>query len=79
MMNTRGLVELVVLNTGYDLGIIPKSVFFVFVVMAIVTTYMTAPVLRRLLRGTDLQAAFEMSPLMKWGDSGIGDRPAAGL
>jgi Kef-type K+ transport system membrane component KefB len=65
MMNTRGLVELVVLNTGYDLGIIPKSVFSIFVIMAITTTYMTAPILRRLIRGTELQADFEISTFME--------------
>jgi Kef-type K+ transport system membrane component KefB len=65
MMNTRGLVELVVLNAGYDLGIIPKPVFFIFVTMAVATTYMTAPVLRRLIRGTDLQADFELSPFIQ--------------
>ena len=65
MMNTRGLMELIVLNAGYDLGIIPKPVFCIFVVMTIVTTYMTAPVLRRLIRGTDLQADFDISPFME--------------
>lgn len=65
MMNTRGLVELVVLNAGYDLGIIPKQVFFIFVIMAVATTYMTAPVLRRLIRGTELHAGFELSPFMQ--------------
>jgi Kef-type K+ transport system membrane component KefB len=65
LMNTRGLMELVVLNTGYDLGIIPKPVFFVFVVMAVVSTYMTVPVLRLLFRGTELQAEFKMSALME--------------
>lgn len=64
MMNTRGLVDLVVLNTGYDLGIIPKHVFFVFVVMVLFSMYMTAPVLRRLIRGTELQAHFEVSTFM---------------
>ncbi|MBL8211524.1 MAG: cation:proton antiporter [Bryobacterales bacterium] len=48
MMNTRALMELIVINIGYDLGIIPRSVFFMLVFMAIVTTYMTAPILRRI-------------------------------
>jgi Kef-type K+ transport system membrane component KefB len=47
LMNTRALMELIVLNIGYDLGVIPKSVFFIFVIMALTTTYMTAPLLRR--------------------------------
>jgi Kef-type K+ transport system membrane component KefB len=51
MMNTRGLMELIVVNIGYELGVIPKSVFFMLVVMAVTTTFMTAPMLRRTLRG----------------------------
>jgi hypothetical protein len=74
MMNTRGLMELVVLNKGYDLGIIPKPVFSVFVIMAVVTTYMTAPALRRLIRGTELQAAFDISPLMEGHASAMRER-----
>lgn len=65
MMNTRGLMELIVLNTGYDLGIISKPVFCLFVIMAVVSTYMTSPVLRRLIRGTELQTAFQVSPFME--------------
>jgi len=46
MMNTRGLMELVVLNVGYDLGVIPQTVFTMLVLMAIVTTATTTPLLR---------------------------------
>ena len=77
MMNTRGLVELVVLNIGYDLGIISKPVFFIFVTMAVTTTYMTAPVLRRLVRGTELQANFEISPFMQGRAAAIHDRASS--
>ena len=45
LMNTRGLMELVVLNVGLDLGVISPAVFAMFVVMAIVTTLATAPLL----------------------------------
>lgn len=45
LMNTRGLMELVVLNIGYDLGILTPSVFTMMVIMAIVTTLMTGPLL----------------------------------
>lgn len=45
LMNTRGLVELVVLNIGYDLGILSARIFAMMVVMALVTTFMTAPLL----------------------------------
>ncbi|MDX9880726.1 MAG: cation:proton antiporter [Prolixibacteraceae bacterium] len=45
LMNTRGLVELVVLNIGYDLGILSAEIFAMLVIMALVTTFMTAPAL----------------------------------
>ncbi len=45
LMNTRGLVELVVLNIGYDLGILSGRIFAMMVLMAIVTTFMTGPLL----------------------------------
>lgn len=45
LMNTRGLVELVVLNIGYDLGILSGRIFAMMVIMALVTTFMTAPLL----------------------------------
>ena len=45
LMNTRGLMELVVLNIGYDLGIITPALFVVMVLMAISTTLMTGPLL----------------------------------
>ena len=46
MMNTRALMELVVINIGLDLGVIPPNVFTMLVLMAIFSTIMTAPVLR---------------------------------
>lgn len=45
LMNTRGLMELIVLNIGYDLGILPPEIFTMLVIMAIVTTVMTSPLL----------------------------------
>lgn len=50
MMNTRALMELVVINVGYDLGVIPPNVFTMLVLMAIFSTIITAPVLRVGLR-----------------------------
>ncbi|HTN46591.1 MAG TPA: cation:proton antiporter [Flavipsychrobacter sp.] len=50
LMNTRGLVELVVLNIGYDLGILTPRLFTMFVIMALVTTFMTNPVLNLINR-----------------------------
>jgi Kef-type K+ transport system membrane component KefB len=45
LMNTRGLVELVILNIGLDLGILSPAMFSMMVVMALVTTFMTSPLL----------------------------------
>lgn len=46
LMNTRGLMELVVLNLGMDLGVISPTLFTMMVIMALVTTVATTPVLR---------------------------------
>jgi Kef-type K+ transport system membrane component KefB len=62
LMNTRGLMELVVINVGYDLGMIPKSMFFILTLMAVATTYMTAPLLRRLMNLTTVQARLQPVP-----------------
>lgn len=43
LMNTRGLMELIVLNIGYELGILTSSMFTVMVLMAMITTLMTGP------------------------------------
>ncbi len=45
LMNTRGLMELIVLNIGYDLGILSPSIFAMMVIMALFTTCMTGPAL----------------------------------
>lgn len=45
LMNTRGLMELIVLNIGYDLGILSPRVFTMMVIMALVTTLLTSPLL----------------------------------
>ncbi len=45
LMNTRGLMELIVLNIGLDLGVISPTLFAMMVVMALVTTFLTSPVL----------------------------------
>ena len=47
LMNTRGLMELIVLNVGLDLGVISPTLFTMMVVMALVTTMATTPILRR--------------------------------
>ena len=48
LMNTRGLMELVILNVGLDLGVISPTLFSILVLMAFVTTLMTNPLLSAL-------------------------------
>lgn len=50
LMNTRGLVELIVLNIGLDLGVISPRLFTMLVLMALVTTMMTSPILTTVQR-----------------------------
>jgi Kef-type K+ transport system membrane component KefB len=45
LMNTRGLMELVVLNIGYDIGVLSAQIFAMMVIMALATTCMTGPAL----------------------------------
>jgi Kef-type K+ transport system membrane component KefB len=49
LMNTRALMELIVLNIGFDLGFLPQKAFTMMVVMAVVTTVMTGPLLKLLM------------------------------
>ena len=49
LMNTRGLMELIALNIGYDLGVISGPIFTLMVLMALVTTFMTGPLLSLIL------------------------------
>ncbi len=62
LMNTRGLMELIVLNIGLDLGVISPTLFTMMVIMAVVTTLMTTPVLHLLVpdasSGGGREAAF---------------------
>lgn len=54
LMNTRGLVELIVLNLGLDLGILSPELFAMLVIMAVFTTMMTSPILRLIHRRSKL-------------------------
>jgi K+:H+ antiporter len=49
LLNTRGLIELVVLNIGLDLGILSPVVFTMLVLMALITTFMTSPLISWLM------------------------------
>ena len=51
-MNTRALMELVVLNVGYDLGVLPKEYFTLLVIMAIISTFIASPLIRLLTART---------------------------
>ncbi|MEQ1934368.1 MAG: cation:proton antiporter [Fimbriimonadaceae bacterium] len=48
LMNTRGLIELIALNLGLDLGVLSPKIFAMLVLMALVTTFMTGPVINML-------------------------------
>jgi Kef-type K+ transport system membrane component KefB len=57
LMNTRGLMELIALNIGYDLGILTPAMFAIMVVMALVTTIATGPLLTLIERSTAKRVA----------------------
>jgi hypothetical protein len=63
-MNTRGLMELIVINLGYELGVFPRTVYFMLVLMTLVTTYMTTPCVRRSIRNTELEEYVKASPFI---------------
>src|SRR5262249_33072764 len=52
LMNSRALMELIVLNIGFSLGFIPQDMFTMLVIMAVATTVMTGPLLQALFRTT---------------------------
>jgi Kef-type K+ transport system membrane component KefB len=61
LLNTRGLVELIVLNIAYDAGIFTPALFTMLVVMALVTTMLTTPILNLLGVGKrDSQVGWEL-------------------
>jgi len=61
-MNTRALMELVALNIGLDLGVLPPSMFTKLVIMAIASTFIATPLIRRLTRG-------QQRPVKLYGES----------
>lgn len=69
LMNTRGLMELVVLNIGYDLGVLGPEIFAMMVIMALVTTFMTGPALdliNWIFKGDDKTASEELKEISKY-------------
>ncbi len=57
LLNTRGLMELVVLNVGLELGVISRTLFAMMVLMAVITTCMTSPFLSLALKRSPSLAA----------------------
>jgi Kef-type K+ transport system membrane component KefB len=81
LMNTRGLMELVVLNIGYDLGILTGEIFAMMVIMALVTTVMTGPSLdiinwafrkQKEVTETEMATAVKYNVLLSFGNSDTG-------
>jgi Kef-type K+ transport system membrane component KefB len=61
LMNTRGLMELVVLNIGYDMGILSTEIFSLMVFMALLTTMMTSPLLNLINLFSKAKGSVEIS------------------
>ncbi|MFT4092889.1 MAG: cation:proton antiporter [Niabella sp.] len=82
LMNTRGLMELVVLNIGYDLGVLTPQVFSMLVLMALITTFMTGPALNFInwaFRGQkQKEAPLALKELSKYKILFLFDKPGAG-
>jgi Kef-type K+ transport system membrane component KefB len=64
LMNTRGLMELIVLNIGYDLGVLSPTIFTMMVLMALVTTFMTSPLLSAIEHLKLKQALTGVNPVL---------------
>ena len=65
LMNTRGLMELIALNVGYELGILTPEIFAMMVLMALVTTAMTGPLLTLSLNWGRRRAPVPAGPLAR--------------
>ncbi len=62
LMNTRGLMELIVLNVGLDLGVLSPRLFTMMVIMALVTTWITSPLLERIYPRREMVRELEPPP-----------------
>lgn len=65
MMNTRALMGLIAANIGREMGAITPPVYCMLVLMCVASTIVTAPVLRRLIRGTELQEPYSESEYVR--------------
>ena len=62
LMNTRGLMELIVLNIGLELGVISPTLFAMLVIMALVTTFATTPILHLITRHRPMEREVAAAP-----------------
>ena len=60
-MNTRALMGLIAANIGRENGAITQPVYCMLVLMCVISTIITSPVLRRLIQGTELEAPYGAS------------------
>jgi Kef-type K+ transport system membrane component KefB len=67
LMNTRGLMELIVLNVGLDLGVISPTLFGMLVLMAVVTTLATTPILHAVTPTRDFEIVDTAPPMVAAG------------
>jgi Kef-type K+ transport system membrane component KefB len=73
MMNARGLMALVAINLGFELGVVPRSLYAVLVLTAVATTALTTPLLLLLRRGTEIEEPIARSGFLKAAESGGGE------
>jgi Kef-type K+ transport system membrane component KefB len=69
MMNARGLMALIAINLGYELGVVPRSLFSVLVLMALATTALTTPLLLWLRHGTEIDEPIRASGFLGEGQT----------
>jgi Kef-type K+ transport system membrane component KefB len=62
LMNTRGLMELIVVQVGLDLGVISRRLYTMLVIMALATTFLTTPLLRLLMGRTSERVPARRAP-----------------
>jgi Kef-type K+ transport system membrane component KefB len=67
MMNARGLMALIAINLGYELGVVPRDLYCALVLMALATTALTTPLLLWLRKGTEIEEPIARSEFMKSG------------
>jgi len=77
LMNARALMALIVVNVGLQAGILNETSFFMLVTMAVVTTFMTVPLLRRAMNGApETSLAHIPTPAVETADGLLGRPPA---